>query len=120
MSEFLRLITQEGKPEAREVEVGGQTGTVYFRRISAGEREKLVHGMKMSHKPGAGTSVEVDLGENERQRHLLVRYSVCDEDGKPFFKNIDAVQKLPNTVVSVLSRYAEEVNRLSDEETGKA
>ena len=119
MSDFLTLITQEGAPEAREVEIGGQSGTVYFRRISAGEREKLLHGMKVSHQPGKGNSVEIDLGENERQRHLMVLYSVCDEDGKRRFKTIEAVQKLPNDVVVALARHAEEVNRSQDEETGK-
>jgi hypothetical protein len=73
----------------------------------------------MSHQPGKGNVVEIDLGENEHQRHLMVLYSVCDEGGKRRFKTIESVQKLPNDAVSALARHAEEVNRAQDEETGK-
>jgi hypothetical protein len=118
MTDFLSELV-EGAPEAREVTVGGKTGTVHFRRITAGEREQLLKGMKIAHTPGTGGSIEIDLAENERQRHLLVCFSVCNPDGSRHFKRVEDVKKLPSATVAALARHAEEVNR-EDEEPGKA
>lgn len=115
MSDFLDMLVAPDAPEAREVTVDGQTGTVYFRRISAGEREQLLKGLKVVHTPGGGSTVDIDLAENERQSQMLVLFSVCREDGSRFFTNVDQVKKLPHHKLAVLARHASEVNRESDD-----
>lgn len=120
MSDFLSKLTEEDAPEAREVTIDGETGTVWFKRITAGQREQLLKGMKMSHSPGKDQGVvEVDLGANEHQRQMLVAFSTCNEDGVRLFKNVEAVQKLAHRKFSALARHAEEVNRFEDDDLGK-
>jgi len=113
MSDFLEKVVQEEAPISREVTIGGETGIVYFRRISAGEREQLLRGIKVEHKAGMG-SVEIELADNERQKQMLVMFSVCREDGSRFFKKIDDVKKLSAAKLEVLVRHAEEVNKADD------
>jgi hypothetical protein len=120
MSDFLTRVAQDASPEAREVKIGGETGTVYFRKITAGQREKILEGLKVSHKPGTGGTVEIDLAKNEHQRHLLVLFSVVHEDGRPFFKNLDAVRAWPAAAVSTLAGHAEAVNREDEDDLGKS
>ena len=116
MSEFLDSLTREYPPEAREVTIDGESGTVYFRKISAGEREQLLRGIKV----GAGLSwIEIDLSENERQKQMLVLFSVCREDGTRLFRKIEDVKKLPASKLEVLTRHAREVNDESSEDLGK-
>lgn len=119
MSDILSRITAEDAPEAREVKIGEDLLTVYFRRLNAGEREQLLKGMKVTHVPGTRGSIEIDLGENEHQRQLLVRFSVCDEDGRKLFKNLEAVQKLPHYRLNALATHAEKVNEAVEEDLGK-
>lgn len=122
MSEFLNSLASEDAPEAREVTVDGKTGTVYFRRLSAGEREQLLKGMQIQHvikgkgAKAAPNTVTIDLSQNERQRQLLVLYSVCDESGKRYFKRIEQVQAMPSSRVTALAKHAEDVNRTEDDE----
>lgn len=116
MSDFLSRLTAEDKPEAREVTIDGETGTVWFRRLSAGQREQLLKGMKMIHVPGTQGTVEIDFGENEHQRQLMVMYSVCDESGKRHFKDINAVRSVPSYRIKALYKHAEEVNKADEEE----
>lgn len=117
MSDFLDLISNFGAPEAREITVRGETGTVYFRRMSAGQREQLLKGMKVSHTPGTkkGT-IDVDLSQNERQRQMMVLFCVCDEEGTARYKRIEDVAKLPSDVVTALAREAESIDHELDEE----
>jgi hypothetical protein len=115
MSDFLTRVAQDASPEAREVKIGGETGTVYFRKITAGQREKILEGYRISHKPGSGGTVEIDLAKNEHQRHLMVLFSVVHEDGRQFFKNVDAVRAWPANAVAVLAEHADEVNREEDD-----
>lgn len=119
MSDFLSELTSDASVEAREVIVGGKTGTVHFRKISAGEREQLLKGMKIAHTPGKGGSIEIDLAENERQRHMLVLFSVCTAEGARHFKRIEDVKKMPAATVAALAQHAEDVNR-EDEDLGKS
>lgn len=120
MSDFLSRLTAEDAPEPRDVTIDGETGVVWFRRVTAGQREQLLKGMKMSHSPGKDQGVvEIDLGANEHQRQMLVAFSVCDESGVRLFKNVDAVQKLAHRKFAALARHAEEVNRFDEEDLGK-
>jgi len=119
MSDILSRITAEDAPEAREVTIGEETFTVYFRRLNSGEREQLLKGMKVTHVPGTKGSIEIDLGENEHQRQLLVRFSACDEHGKKLFKNLESVQRLPDYKLNALAYHADQVNAASDDDLGK-
>ena len=112
------FLTSEDAPVAREVTIGDETQTVWFRAISAGQRERIVQGLKLKHVPGTGAEIEIDLGANEKQRQMLVMYSVCDERGQRLFKSEDEVKKIPQRKLDALARIAEEVN--ADGEPGKA
>lgn len=122
MSDFLTFLASEDSPEAREVTVDGKTGMVHFRRLNAGQREQLLKGMQIQHtikgKGGAAPPnvVTIELSQNERQRQLLVLYSVCDENGKRFFKRIEDVQALQSSRMNALAKHAEEVNRTEEDE----
>ena len=118
MSDFLTRLSQADAPEAREVTIGGETLTVYFRRISGAEREQLLKGMKLAHALGGSGNIDIDLGENERQRHLLVMFSVCDESGNRVFKDVKDVRKIQADRINALWRHANAVNE-EDDEPGK-
>lgn len=121
MSDFLTRLTEEDAPEAREVSYNGETGTVWFRKLSAGQREELLKGTVVRHVPGSGGSIDIDLGQNEHQRQVLVLYSVCDEKGKRHFKDLPAVRRLAHDRLAALAVHAEAVNRIAeDEDPGKA
>jgi dihydroorotase-like cyclic amidohydrolase len=118
MSDFLSTLIAESAVVSRDVTFRGKTGPVYFRRISAGERAQLVRGQKVS-SDGGKTSVEIDVGENVTSRHMLVQFSVCnDEAGNKRFKTLREVQALDGGLVEALYEHASEVNR--EEEAGKA
>lgn len=119
MSDFLTRLAQGDAPVPKEVTIGGETGTVYFRRISGAQREQLLKGMKLSHTPGGSGSIDIDLGENEKQRHMLVAFSVCDESGKRVFTDIKDVAKLQADRIAELWRHASAVNE-EGEDPGKS
>lgn len=118
MSDFLKRLAQPDAPIAKEVTIGGETGIVYFRRISGAQREQLLKGTKLAHTPGGSGSIDIDLGENERQRHLLVLFSVCDESGERLFKDIKDVRQLQADRINQLWRHASAVNE-EDDDPGK-
>jgi hypothetical protein len=118
MSDFLKLLSGQDDLEAREITIKGETGTVYFRKLTAGEFEQLLKGTKVKHSSVSGGSVDLDLGENEHQRQMLVLFSACDENGKQLFKDLKAVRALQHNRLAILATHAEEVNR-QEPDTGK-
>lgn len=118
MSEFLTEVLAAEKPVAREVDFGGRIGTVWFRRLSAGQRAQLLKGQKVSTRVGETAEVQVDLGENENTKLQMLQFCVCHEDGRPYFKDLAAVQKIPQDKASVLYEHASAVNG-EVEEPGK-
>lgn len=119
MSDFLADLLAGGKGIIqKEVTVDGKTGTVHFRRITAGERQQLLKGQKVSRQGGA-THYELDLALNEEQKHKLVLYSVVTAEGKPYFKDIDAVRSAEAKTVNALYKVAEELIQETADE-GKA
>lgn len=120
MTDFLSRLTSADPPVAKKITIGKETGTVHFRRITAGERRQLLEGQKIQHNPGSSATVEIDLGLNEKEKHLLVMFSVCTEEGTRVFGDTDQVANMPNHKFKKLLKCAEEVNRgLDDEELGK-
>lgn len=115
MSEFIDLLTSHDAPVPREITLGNHTGTVWFRRLTAGQKEQLMKGRKVSVKTGEkqGT-VDIDLAANERQRQMLVHFTACNEGGEPIFKSIEKVREMDGWKVSILARHAEEVQQIGD------
>ena len=114
MSDFLDLMLEGDAPQARTVtytDSAGKTqsGVVHFRRITAGERQKLLVGQKyVMNKDGEASNVrtEIDLSLNEAQRHMLVAFSVCRENGSQVFKNAAEVARLDAVKVNALYEAA--------------
>lgn len=119
MSDFLaEVLDSQRAVLERDVTVGGKTGKVHFRRITAGERQRLLKGSKMT-KQGGTTSFEVDLALNEEQKHLLILFSVCKSDGKPYFADLDAVRKADSALVTALYKVASDLEDEGEEEEAK-
>lgn len=120
--DFIEQLLQSDAPVAREVAFPGVDGKpvkgiVYFRRITAGERQKLLQGQRYTMNTegkAASMKTEIDLSLNEAQKHALVAFSVCREDGTQVFKNAADVAKLDALKVSALYDAADEVNRERD------
>lgn len=115
MTDILELLAADDPPEEREVTINGQKVKVWFRHITAGQRAALYKGQTYSFEPGSEQQVNVDLGLNQLQGHMLVQFSACDESGKPLFKDLEAVQKLPDRRVQPLVDEAARVNRELDD-----
>lgn len=115
MSDFLSRIASNA-PAARELTFAGETGTVYVRKITAGQRAQLLSGQRVSTSGEGKSSIEIDLGENELSKAKLVAFAICHEDGKPFFTNERAVSGQPADLVSALYKIASEYNA---DEVGK-
>lgn len=111
MSEFLtEVLAAVSAPVEKEVTLHGKTGKVFFRRITAGERQQILKGQKVSRTSGGSTSFELDLALNEEQRQKLVLFSVCKSDGSPYFSDIKAVQKAEHEVVEALYNVAQSLD----------
>lgn len=102
---------------AREVTVSGQTGTVHFKRLTAGQRAALLKGQKVATNAAGTATIDIDLGDNERQRLMMVQFCVVTPDGKPRYK-LAEVEALPSHIVNVLYTHVTAINQ--DEEPGKA
>lgn len=112
MTDFLTRMTQQAAaPIARPVTILGETDTVYFRLLTAGQRLALVSGEKFQVKKGDSPVITVDLGENETHKHKMVQFCVCDEKGQPVFKDVASVKALPAPVLEALNEAAQAVNR---------
>ena len=120
MSDFLSRFTAEDAPEAREVTLDGEKGTVYFRRLSAGQREKVLENMTIERLPGETSAVRLNLAENQRVQMLMVMYCVCDEHGKRRYLNLTDVEKIPADRLQALAEHASDVNSAEDTDSGKS
>lgn len=114
MSDFLAELVAVGQPVERDIKVGDKIGKVFFRRITAGQRVKLLAGQKYRGGGADGGSIEIDLQESERMKHLMVLFSVCDAEGKPAFKTSDDVAKLEAVTVDALYAVAKDINKGDD------
>ena len=119
MSDVLTQLTAQDEPVAKEITKSGKAVTVWFRKISAGQRERVLEGTSVSHQQGKAGTIEIDLGKNERQRQLMVMYSVCDEKGTRLFKDIKSVAALQSDTLAALYDHADAHNKESDEDLGK-
>ncbi len=111
---FLDEVLQADAPIAREVNFSGKVGTVWFKRINAAQRMQILQGQRVQAASGK-TSVDIDLGDNEKTKLMLVQFCVCNEDGKPYFASLEAIKKLEASKVQVLFDHATAVNSSGDE-----
>jgi hypothetical protein len=119
MTEIIDWLSQEDEPERKEVAIGDDTMTMWFRRISAGERELLLSDMKINSSRVSSGFVDIDLGKNERQKQLLVMFSTCTEDGQRIFKNVKSVKSIPDYKFAILVDHATQANEVPGEDLGK-
>ena len=111
MNDFLsRLAAKGSKPIARVVTILGETDTVYFRLLTAAERQQLVGGRPIQVRKGEAPTVTIDLGDSESNKQKLVHFCLCDEKGKPAYRDLDTVRQLPSQMIDVLAAEAEKVN----------
>lgn len=126
MTDFIDDLIAGDAPISRTItfttpEGETKSGTVYFKRITAGQRQKLLAGQKFSvNRSGEASNVltEIDLALNERQKHQLVAFSVCRADGKSVFSGPDEVAKIDAVKVGALYDAASEIN--AERDAGKA
>lgn len=105
----LAELLAKSAPVKREVKVGGAAFEVWFKVISASQKEQLLQGQKIQTGGGKST-IELDLGANQKTKQMMVLFSVCDESGKPAFSNLEAVKEADARVVEALYDHASEVN----------
>ena len=117
MSDFLDEILSAPDVVEREISIGGRKGTVFVRRISAGERAQLLAGQVVT-TGGTGTTMEIDLSANEVSKRRMVYFAIATEDGKRRFKSEQDVAKTAAHVVEALYKVAADVNREDADEAG--
>jgi hypothetical protein len=118
-------------PKPREVTWDGKVATFYFRRITGSERLHINRGQKVTF-GSAGTergksgnaktssNMEMDLGDLETKRQLMVLYSCVTPNNTQLFKNLDAVRALSEAAIAALDKVATEVNEEGVSDLGKA
>jgi len=104
-------------PVAKELTYAGKTETVYFKRLTAGQRLLLKQGQKGTVKAGE-TSFDVDLGDVDARNHKMLAFSNCTADGKAVFKTARDVGEIPEDLCSALILLMLEVIAEPDEGNG--
>lgn len=101
----------------RHVEHNGKRKPVYFRRLTGAERVRMLAGRCVN--VGERNSMDVDLADMLRNRHQLVHFSACKEDGSPLFATLAEVQALPDWLSVQLATLAEEAFQDEADDAGK-
>jgi hypothetical protein len=117
-TDFLGDLIADSSVVSRDLTIRGKTGTVFAKRISAGERASLVAGQKVTAAGQGSASVEIDVGENVKAQHMLVHFAICDDKGNKRFKTLKEVQAIEADIVAALYAFASEINTEGD--AGKA
>lgn len=111
MSDFLSTIIGASGPIEREVTIAGKTGPVFLRYLNGEQRLSLTKGKKYSVKKGENPVIDIDLGDNEAEKHKLILFCVCDAAGKPRFKDANEVKALAGHVIDALAAAVQAVNK---------
>ncbi len=109
---FADLLASDG-PVQKTITRGDKTQVVYFRRITGAERVRLLAGKRVN--VGDRNTMDLDLSDVLRNRHQLVQFSACTEDGSPLFQSLADVQALPDWLLGELAVHADAVNQDEDE-----
>lgn len=114
---FDKLLSKA--PFEREVEYLGEKQTVYFRKISAGEKLALTSTQKIVAGADNKAVMEISMWDILHRGQRLVQLSCVEANGTTkVFKTLDDLAKMPAQLVDALIKIAEEVNK-DTEETGK-
>lgn len=119
MSDFLKTLLEDKGVEVRQFTFKGKTGEMHFRRINAGQRAELMKGRRVQGEAGQKPKFDIDLGDSERSKCLLVFYCVSTPEGQQYFKKLDDVKSIDAGLLEVLYGIATDVNQDESDE-GKA
>lgn len=114
MSDLEEFLADDG-PAVRQLTFKGKTIDVHFRRISASQKAELLKGQTVQAAAGKTSTYEIDLGENAKNKMLMVFYSVANPDGSQHFKKLEQVRAIDNGKVDALYKLAVEVNKDEDD-----
>lgn len=109
-----------GELEKRDFTYNGKQKTTFFRKVSGAERIELLRGQTMQ--AGGGNekpTFSIDLADSAERNAKLIAFSNVDGDGKQIFANGAEVKKLPDDLISILYKFASEVNKEEMDEAGK-
>lgn len=119
MSDLLAELLAADAPVEREVIYQDKTWKIHFRRITAGERYQWIAGKKYRIADGEKTTIEIDSGDNDQRKAMLVHFCACKPDGSRLFKTIAEAQKLGAKLLDALHAHASEINA-EEPDAGKA
>ena len=111
MTDFLSTIIGAAGPVEREVTIAGKSGPVFLRYLNGEQRLQLTKGRKFNVRKGENPIIEVDLGENEAEKHKLILFCVCDAAGKSRFKDANEVKALAGHVIDALADAVQQFNK---------
>lgn len=119
MSKFADLISTT--PVERELKYNGKTRAVFFKPLTAGQQLELARGQKMSQGKD-GASFELDMGDHAKRNYTLLQMTLCDEDGKRVFRNVQDMLEEPGDLIKRLVEIALEVqaSQADQDEVGKS
>lgn len=118
-SNFFDDIVGNG-PEKRTIDYRGQKKDVWFRRITGAERISLLEGQVMESSGEGRPSFKIDLAKSAEKNAKLIQFSTVDEFGAQVFDSIGAVKKMPDDLLTLLYKEANDVNKEGDGEPGKS
>lgn len=101
---YEHLFTNQ--PIAKEITVGGQTATYYFRRLTAGEQIALNKGQKTTLESGKST-MEVDLSDLHARNCLFLSFVWVDENGKRAYE-LPKLKEIPAEYIAAIVTAANE------------
>jgi hypothetical protein len=88
-------------PIAKEVSYNGRTETVYFKKLTTGQRMALQKGQRGEVQDGKLT-YELSFDEITAMNHQKVYFSNCNENGKRIFNSAKEVAELEDGFFEVL------------------
>jgi len=97
----------------------GESRTVFFRELTAGEQLKLSQGYKSTLRDGA-TETTLDFHTEGERAHRLLQMTLVDANGRNVYTNIGKLQEEPVSKINKLVELAREASRQFTEEGAEA
>jgi hypothetical protein len=119
MSNFYSELVGQNTRVAKTLTYNGKELTVYFRRLTAGERVAITRGQKFSVGEGKAHGVEMDAGETLERTHKFLSFVNVTETGAQVFKNAREVGELPEDLIAKLNDLANEALGEFEQDLGK-
>lgn len=100
----------------KEFTYRGETTTVYFRELTAGEQLNLSRGYKSVFRDGS-SEVELDFFAEGERGHKLLQMMLVDVDGKNVYSNVAKLREENTSKIAKLVKMANEASKeFSDED----